>query len=386
MKKLLFFVLLTLLAFCYSSTYASDEVIAHIYSTDILAYVNGEPIKGYNIGGKTVVIAEVLDSFGFDYEYNDEERMLSLRSSFNLPYLDFAEIQRGKTGEIVGDVYKTDIKVTFNSIPVDSFNIGGRTAICLEDLGNLENSPNASFGYSKYFGKSTWNEKDRTISFDSYTTNFRDICGNEGVSRVSYKFRDNVLYAFSDDFAMYSELVPIENDENFSSSFNYSDDFDKHTISPLYLDINGEKAEIGTAFCDPNEKEFNHTMINIYDPTAVKELIKKAKTPKKSHDEAIEYFENTYKVTEKIENDDYTVLMIRDEKEVLFVYISKKGGFVVDTFLRYHTNAKVLKMWFNETDVNASKNAVVHEIYPYGGPHGPVTMQYVTELDNLDYN
>ena len=39
---------------------ADGGVIGHIYSTDILTYVNGEPIDAYNIGGKTVVIAEDL--------------------------------------------------------------------------------------------------------------------------------------------------------------------------------------------------------------------------------------------------------------------------------------------------------------------------------------
>lgn len=127
-------------------------VIGHIYSTDILTYVNGEPIDAYNIGGKTVVIAEDLGdwNYGYTYDYNDEDRLLSVESYFYLPWQEHGAIPRGQTGQILGDVYQTDIKVTYNGIEVTGYNIGGRTAICIEEIGDTAGSPHETYGYSKY--------------------------------------------------------------------------------------------------------------------------------------------------------------------------------------------------------------------------------------------
>ena len=55
MKKivigLIFIMFFSLCQVCFA-----DEILGNIYSTDILAFVNGKPIDGYNIGGWTVVI------------------------------------------------------------------------------------------------------------------------------------------------------------------------------------------------------------------------------------------------------------------------------------------------------------------------------------------
>ena len=71
-KYMVLTVVLAVLCSMFACVPASAEsgVVGHIYSTDILTYVNGQPIDGYNIGGRTVVIAEDLDSYGFNHGQN----------------------------------------------------------------------------------------------------------------------------------------------------------------------------------------------------------------------------------------------------------------------------------------------------------------------------
>jgi hypothetical protein len=70
---------------------------------------------------------------------------------------------------------------------------------------------------------------------------------------------------------------------------------------------------------------------------------------------------------------------------VLFIYINKNGGFIIDDFYRDYGDREV-KIWLEENTQNVSGTAVIHSVYPFGGPHGVTTAQYVTELDSFDYN
>lgn len=364
------------------AAFADSGIAGQIYSTDILAYVNGKPIDGYNIGGRTVIIAEDLVDYGFTYTYDDESRVLRVASFFNDGIKEVAQIPRGKTGRILGNIYKTDIKVYFNGNLVTGYNIGGRTAICIEELGDLTDSPNAFYGYSQYLGKSIWNPEEKTISFESYIRNEDEILG---LSRVYHRFKDNVIYTYSDDFYAKSEFSAEENGV-YVGQYTYSAGMgvSKYLVKPLYFDNHGELVEIGLCVQNPNNTA-NDALIHINDPESVKEMIKTFKTPKKSHDEAVEYFTSICKNIQKIENDRYTVLMGEHETEgILFVNINKQGGYVVDTFFNSYKDREI-KFGFEKSPVNSGPNTVWHSVYPFGGPHGTTVANFMVDLDNYDY-
>jgi len=143
-----------------------------VYSTDILAFVNGRPIQSYNIMGRTFIVAEDLfeDGFGFTGEWSEEERLLSL-----IPNRVFAEehqsIERNAPDKVVGEVLFTDIRVRLAYyhhpmlglwyFDIPSYNIGGRTLIAIESLGY--HPTNHLSRYSINGARYTWNEYDRTI-------------------------------------------------------------------------------------------------------------------------------------------------------------------------------------------------------------------------------
>ena len=69
MKRILIIGLFMLMFNAVSANAANGDVIQPIYSTDILTYMDGIPIKGYNIGGQTLICLEDLSNYGFSVYY-----------------------------------------------------------------------------------------------------------------------------------------------------------------------------------------------------------------------------------------------------------------------------------------------------------------------------
>ena len=55
---------------------AVGDVIGHVLHTDIVCYIDGHPIRSYNIGGNTWIVAEDLLSYGFEVTWLGDERRL----------------------------------------------------------------------------------------------------------------------------------------------------------------------------------------------------------------------------------------------------------------------------------------------------------------------
>lgn len=351
---------------------ASNGIVGHIYSTDIAAFVNGEPIASYNIGGKTVVIAEDLgDNYGYTYTYSDEKRLLSISSLFQLPQQNHEEIARGQTGQILGDVYKTDIIVTYNGINVTGYNIGGRTAVCIEELGNTNGSVNQTYGYSEYLASYAWNPTEKTISLNSYYDNEDELLGYGVFSRIAFTFADNVIYARPDDDVALSSLSPSvngirsESDEG-AYSYYYTEEFgeQKYVLSPLYMDIDGNRTEIGTGIAVWSEDaEYDRTYLHINNPDAAKALANSVKTPAKTYDEAMAFLTEKFQLTNQIDNDDYTVLLMKDENGTDLIYAVKKSG---GCLLLRKVAEKTIGILFDEYQTNE----LIVTVYPFTDNHG----------------
>ena len=60
MKKVISIILSTVMMLTISASVfaANGDIVGHIYSTDIRAYINGVEVESYNIGGKTAVVIE----------------------------------------------------------------------------------------------------------------------------------------------------------------------------------------------------------------------------------------------------------------------------------------------------------------------------------------
>ena len=344
---------------------ANGDIIGKIYSTDILAEINGKPVPSYNIGGKTAIVLEDLaeQSYAHVDSYDDSRRTLTVTmgSPEGLGTLD---VTRGEVGKIVGDIYESDIKVIINGSEIRGMNIGGKTAVAIEDLGALDGtSENEKFGFSKYLCNYTYNNDKRLISLDFVSSKLSIYTVNE--TYIKYSLNDNIMTAEFDRMEYYP-----------GNSFNLSDDFKKETniLKPLYYDDGKEKTEIGCMYVsadyDSGEAYGNYYITK---PEVVKEKNAALVTTPPSYDETLKLFDDgdSYETTDRLELEDYTILTVKCLKipeednnlKVAYIAVKKSGGYgCVYGGSTAYTESSVEK---------TGKNRAVIKMAPFGGiPHG----------------
>ncbi|NDO45335.1 hypothetical protein [Clostridium sp. MD294] len=161
----------------------TGDIVGKAVNTDIVAYINGLPIRSYNINGYTGIVAEDLEKYGFDVWYSDSERTLRIEYDIASPNEITADYIPSKNTKAIGsfaaNIYETDIitrliygadrdEKSYNtgsrvilevlsltdeeSIDVNAYNIGGQTIILMDDL--------------EYYGDVTWYPEERKICFD----------------------------------------------------------------------------------------------------------------------------------------------------------------------------------------------------------------------------
>lgn len=134
----------------------AEEVKTAVYS-DILAMIDYLPIPSYNVNGTTYVVAEDLNCYGFDVNWNSEERCLNIVRNRDKAYYDlndvaFLDKEEFKINSVAYTIIDSDIKTYMDGILVPSYNINGRTIVSMDDL--------SRYGYLK------WQEK--FIDFTGY--------------------------------------------------------------------------------------------------------------------------------------------------------------------------------------------------------------------------
>lgn len=340
---------------------ANGDIVGNIYSTNIIAYVNGKPITSYNIGGRTAIVVEDLDNYegglnyGFYYSYDDTDRALTAYSTVLKGYGD-TTVKRGKVGEIVGHIYETDITVTMNGVPVTGYNIDGKTAVVIEDLGTVtEDSPNADYGYSKYLCNFKWDEENREVWLNSF--NAVDVSSN-AVPKLQYTFNDNVLDVTFDQFNDYYDTT---------TRFNFSEAFGKdiNHIKPLIM--NGET--IGSMYVsDRGDVYTDIDMDLLYEKTKNMSVVL-------SYDQAKKFIEKSYNILDKRDTDSATIYLTEKDGVKYLFYAMKKGGLSYEGSYDYDT-----------VELRDSEDGVMLYLYPFAGTHGTTSATLILEPNIYDFS
>ena len=302
MKKLsvLFLTLAIMFIMSAAATAANGDIAGRIYSTDIRAYINGVEVKSYNIGGKTaVVIEDVLNYGSHQYIYDNSSRTLKF---FSLaPYYLVEEKAQSKAvpGKVTGNIYKTDIKTSVYDVVVPSYNIGGKTAVAIEDL-----------GYDKEFspigGRYIWNETDRTISLEFLYSKWSDISRDKDITISFDEAMTEATATFKEEFHCGG------GQEHFNFPEYVTDDTELEVVVP----IKAEEETIGYYFRRPS-KSYKFTAFTYYYPEKVKEAEKNyIAYPKQTREEIISHFVTYHSAghRERFDTEDYS-----------FVYLSTAG-------------------------------------------------------------
>jgi len=164
--KTFIMILISMIILC-TYTYAEQSnVIGHIYPTDIQADIDGMPIKSYNTGEKTLIMVEDLKDYGFDIYWYSDDRKFDIVTK-RLPEKVSAYEKENLFKAL--DIYNSNVNVKFNGVSITSYNIDGKTAIAIEDLGQSFGeyrfrNRNSELGYSNYACQVVWNEKAKNIS------------------------------------------------------------------------------------------------------------------------------------------------------------------------------------------------------------------------------
>lgn len=372
MKKLLSLILVFLFLNSVSAVSAAETVVGNIYSTDILAYVNGKQIDSYNIGGKTAIFVEDLydwehneRSYGFTWSYNDEKRMLTVSSDGRKGFGSY-DAPRGQTGTMLGNVYATDIQVYFNGHEVPGYNIGGRTAVCIEDLGTVdETSQNFQFGYSNYLCNFKWDEANRTVSLETYLQDDFDWLNHFPNYKLKFFLKDDQLSCTFDQLNPYQCTLETEFSENFLR--------DAYRIKPVYM--NGEYA--GNLVLD-GEGGFvaQFQFHTLYKHT--KDLAEML-----TYEEAKQYVSDNFEVLDTREDENAVTYLAKQGEVRYLLHAMKRGGLVQDGI--FHSGYTTVELGEVTNPENSDFGQPYVYLYPFGGPHGATSCKLMYATDQFDF-
>lgn len=143
MKKmpvcLITFLLCALMLTAPAVALAPGDPLGWVLHSDITASIDGHPIRSYNIGGNTYVVAEDLMQYGFRVEWNAAARQLIIHTdrtaSPDAYTADYTPVPgRYPAGTPAMPYLYTDITVRIGEMPVIGYNIGGYTCVGMDDL------------------------------------------------------------------------------------------------------------------------------------------------------------------------------------------------------------------------------------------------------------
>ena len=131
-------ILVVLLLFTVSvNALAPGDPIGWVLHTDIIAYINDTPIRSYNIGGYTYVIAEDLIGYGFDVNWvaSEADGILHINSGCGIVSASYTpKPNTHPAGEPAMPYLFTKILTYMAGQPVWGANIDGMTCVCMDDL------------------------------------------------------------------------------------------------------------------------------------------------------------------------------------------------------------------------------------------------------------
>ena len=301
MKKILSLFLVIMFSASATVLAKNGDIVGHIYSTDIRSYINGVEVQSYNIGGKTaVVIEDILSENAHKYNYDDSSRTLKFYS-LAPDYLVEEKMQnKTKSGKKIGNIYETDIKTSIYDVDIPTYNIGGKTAVVIEDLG-------FDGTFSPIGGKFIWNEKERTISLEFMYESTNLLSRDKDIRITANDDMTEAQATFEEGFHC----------DGYQHHFDFPEYVKDNSDIEVILPIKASDEIIGYYFRKPL-KENTYTEFTYYYPEKFKEAEKNyIPTPHKTREEIISHFVNYHTVGEPKER--------FDTENYSFIYLSLAG-------------------------------------------------------------
>lgn len=233
MKKIvsMLICIISLCGICSTSYAKVGDVKGYATYTDICTYINHYPITSYNLNGYTVVVAEDLRNYGFDVEWNQNNRSLSIRRNNATTITPYGKVYKygSKQGQKSSPYLETDIKTYVNSAEVQSYNIGGKTVINIEDL--------------RPYGEVVWVPEIRAVKMWIESLPMVDYQPLEDISSIETKTSSqvNVSGELKKEDIQIKLKIPTVGDKNIGMTIVYTNNSSaelriKSTLDPI---VNG---------------------------------------------------------------------------------------------------------------------------------------------------
>lgn len=137
----------------------TGDTLGWVLYTDIVAYIDGKPIRSYNIEGNTYIVVEDLMEYGFSVTWNPGAGRLVIGSKNGNITSDYIPAKNThKAGEPAMPYLYTEITTWIGSTQVVGYNIGGYTCVCMDDLAKF---------YAKEY---VWNPEDLSLRMNTYVS------------------------------------------------------------------------------------------------------------------------------------------------------------------------------------------------------------------------
>ncbi|MBR6646741.1 MAG: hypothetical protein IKL09_04415 [Clostridia bacterium] len=141
------------------------DVVGYAQPTDIIATINGYQLESYNVDGSTYICVEDLAYYGFNVTYNNQDRSLEAYRNYHVseiyPHIESPGFWSIGNNNSRKNILYTDISTYLGGNYTPSYNLGGRTIICFDDL--------------DIFGEVSYNNDTREISLVIDDINYNPV-------------------------------------------------------------------------------------------------------------------------------------------------------------------------------------------------------------------
>jgi len=177
MKKITDFIILCMILSAVTLCSSADGIkvgdkLGDVLYTDIVMYIDGYPIRSYNIAGNTYIVAEDLVDYGFDVVWDGTARTLTIETqrtvlpeNYTARYVP--EKSSGKIGEPIMPYVYSDIRVYIGDNEIESYSIDGFMCI------------NTNHFMGVFASHTEWSNEKRTLSMISDPWAF-GLCSLDG--------------------------------------------------------------------------------------------------------------------------------------------------------------------------------------------------------------
>ncbi len=253
---------------------AADVVLGVVRYTQIVAYIDGYPIRSYNINDNTYIVVEDLSQYGFGVVWDGatgklhiSEQRTAAPADYTTTYKAPAITQAMINSEIAMNYYETKVTTWVGPNQITGYNIGGFTCICMDDLARFFAAPG---GYafvpeekalkmvSPAFGATTPSEPEpvpeelkKVVS--SYIDNEIATVKNRQFTGEDAKLMTNFKAVFGDQ--LYKDFLALL--DGYNATIKYV--FDGATI-------NGDTAEVGVRLTSRDMDSAYREFLNAADP------------------------------------------------------------------------------------------------------------------------